>query len=228
MSSLVGDSIRRRHGAPKPVRRVDIRWGRVVLFAMGGALAAFGIGYLVAVFVLFPAPAAAAPGIVVPRLVGVDTSFATRTLAGRGLRLGTITAIPDPAAAAGLIVAQDALAGQQLRRGATVNVAMSSGPVQAVLPNVAGYAAPRAQALLTALGFQVSQQTAPGDAPAGQVLRTEPAGGLSYDVPAQVLLIVSTGPPPVDSAAVADSIAADSAAAQPPEAPPPAPGAPAR
>ena len=226
MSSAIGDSIRRRHGSPRPTRPGDgVRWGRWVLIGLGGALAAFGIGYALAVLVLFPAPPAAAPGIVVPRIVGVDTTFATRTLAARGLRLGAVTPIPDPAAAAGMIVAQDALAGQQLRRGATVNVAVSSGPVHAVLPNVAGLGAARAQALLTALGFQVSQQTAQGNAPAGEVLRVEPAPGVAYDVPAQAVLIVSTGPPPPDSTAAADStVAADSAVAPPPAPLPPGPG----
>lgn len=225
MSSAIGDSIRRRHGSPRPTRSAaGVRWGRVALIALGGVLAAFGLGYALAVLVLFPAPPEAAPGIVVPRVVGVDTTFAARTLAARGLRLGTVTAIPDASVAAGMIVAQDALAGQQLRRGATVNVAVSSGPVRTVLPDVTGLAAARAQALLTALGFQVAQQTSPGDRPAGEVLRVEPAAGVAYDVPAQATLIVSTGPPP-DSTAVRDSTAAaDSAATTPPAPPPPAPG----
>ncbi len=213
--SAIGESIRRRHGGrrrPPQGPRPPLRWGRIALYGVLGALAAFGIGYALAVLALFPAPAAAAPGIAVPRLVGQDTFFARDALADRGLRLGNITQLPDPAAAVGTVVAQDALAGQQLRRGATVNLAVSSGPARAVLPNVAGYAAPRAAALLTALGFQVTQQLAPDATPAGRVVRLAPAPGIEYDLPAGILLTVSSGPPPpADTTAPTDSTAADSA-----------------
>jgi serine/threonine-protein kinase len=192
----------------------------VVAYGLLGALLAFGLGYAVAVLLLFPAPADAAPGIVVPRLLGQDSAWAERALAARGLRLGTVTALPDPAAAAGQIVAQDALPGQQLRRGALVHVAVSSGAARATLPNVTGYTASRATALLSALGFQPTQQVVPGDLPAGRVVGISPAPGLEYDLPARVLLTVSAGPPAPDTMPRADSAAADTL---PPAAAPPPP-----
>lgn len=231
MSPVMGDSIRHRHG-PSRYRTVEpgrpVRWWRVTAYGLLGALLAFGLGYAVAVFLLFPAPADAAPGIAVPRLLGQDSAWAERALAARGLRLGTVTAVPDPAAGPGQIVAQDALPGQQLRRGALVHVAVSSGAARATLPNVTGYAASRAAALLTALGFQPSQQVVPGDLPVGRVVGVSPAPGLAYDLPARVLLTVSSGPPAPDSTARADSTAADTLppGAAPPRPPPPARGTP--
>lgn len=206
MSSTIGDSIRRRHGAPRaraPGQR--LRWGRIALFGLGGAIAAFGLGYALAVFVLFPAPALSAPGIVVPRLLGQDTAYAGRVLAQSRLRLGNVTEVPDPGTAAGAVVAQDALPGQQLRAGATVNVAVSSGAATAVLPDVTGYAAPRAAALLAALGFKVAQVSVPANAAAGLVAGISPQPGVAYDLPAQVTLSVSSGPPP-DTTTAADSL----------------------
>lgn len=211
MSAAVGDSIRRRQRRPRPPRpdgRARRRWPRLLLMGLATAAVAFGLGYAVAVLFLFPAPAAAAPGIVVPSLVGQDTLGAARQLAARGLSLGTVTALPDPAVAPGGIVAQDALAGQQLRRGAEVNVAVSTGPARATLPDVTGFPVARAAALLAALGFQASQQAAPSPAAAGNVIAVSPAPGGVYELPAAVLLTVSSGPPPQDSAAVADTAAA--------------------
>lgn len=224
MSPPIGDSIRRRQGGarrPPRAERPPVRWARITLFGLLAGVAAFGIGYAVAVLLLFPAPAADEPGIAVPSLVGRDSLSAGSALGRLGLHLGAVTPLPDPAAAAGTIVAQDALAGQQLRRGGVVNVAVSSGPARAVLPNVSGYAASRATALLGALGFQVSQQQAPDPAPAGRVVRVSPGPGLEYELPASVLLTVSAGPPPPDTTLLPDSTAAaDSGRATPPGAPP--------
>jgi hypothetical protein len=207
MSSTIGDSIRRRHGAaPQRAPGQRLRWGRIALFGLGGAAVAFGLGYVLAVFVLFPAPPLSAPGIVVPRLLGQDTGYAGRVLAQARLRLGSVTEVPDPGTAAGAVVAQDALPGQQLRAGATVNVAVSSGAATAVLPDVTGYAAPRAAALLAALGFKVTQVSVPANAAAGLVAGISPQPGVAYDLPAQVILSVSAGPPPDTTTTAADSL----------------------
>lgn len=211
MTTAIGDSIRRRRGAgaerPPGGPRPPVHWLRLMLLGILGAAAAFGVAYALAVLVLFPAPAAAAPGIMVPSLAGEDTLQAKRTLAARGLRLGTVTPLPDPAAAVGQVVAQNALAGQQLRRGGVVSVAVSAGAARAVLPDVSGYAASRATALLSALGFQVTQQVVPDSVPAGRVIGLSPAPDSSYELPAPAVLTVSAGPPP-DTTARADSSAA--------------------
>jgi len=228
MSAPVGDSIRRRSGSsrrPADGPRPPVRWWKLAIWSGLGLLAAFALGYAIAVFLLFPAPEASVPGIVVPRLVGQDTLYARQQLESRRLRLGTVTQLPDPAAAVGMVVAQDALAGQQLRRGALVNVAVSAGAERAVLPNVVGYAASRGAALLSALGFQVSQRNVPDLTPAGHIIGLTPAPGVAYDLPATVVLSVSTGPPPPDTTR-ADSLTADTAAGAAPAAVP-QPGAPA-
>lgn len=225
MSVTVGESIRRRRSRRARTGGAPRRWPRLLLISLAAAAVAFGLGYLLAVFVLFPAPPAATPGIVVPNLVGQDTVGAATQLAARGLRLGTVTGLPDPAVAPGAVVAQDALAGQQLRRGAQVNVAVSTGPVRATLPEVTGFPLARAAALLAALGFQATQQLVPAAAAAGTVVGVSPDPGGIYDVPAPVLLTVSSGPPPQDSTAVPDSTRADTLGVPVPEqtVPPPPP-----
>ncbi|HET9985133.1 MAG TPA: PASTA domain-containing protein [Longimicrobiales bacterium] len=196
--------------------------------AMAAAAACFGVGYLLAVFVLFPAPEAPTDGVAVPKLVGQDSAYAAQALARLRLRVAEATPLPDPEAPAGIIVAQDPLPGQQLRAGDAVRIAISSGPPLATLPEVGGLAAARAQALLESLGFRVTQQVESALSPAGTVTRTDPRAGLPYTLPQDVRLFVSTGPPtqPVDTLPPADTLGAP-AGVQPRPAPP-MPGVPAR
>lgn len=193
---MLQDAMRRPRPARATVAPPRPRWRRMVGMAIAAAAAAFGLGYAVAVFVLFPAPEATTRGVAVPKLVGQDSAFAAQALARVQLRLGEATPLPDPDAPPGVVVAQDPLPGQQLPPGEAVRVAVSTGPAQATLPDVVGMSAARAQALLESLGFRVVPRVDSAFAPAGTVTRTEPRAEVPYELPQEVELFVSAGPPP--------------------------------
>jgi serine/threonine-protein kinase len=159
----------------------------------GAAIAPFVIGYLLAVFVLFPAPPVAAGGIPVPDLVGKTEQEATRELAGLGLGPAEATRLPHPTRAAGQVIAQSPLPGQQLRPGSAVRVAVSTGVPRAVVPDVVGFAEGRAAGLLQRLGFQVTREIEDSAEPTGRVTRTDPNAGQNLALPARITIFVSNG-----------------------------------
>jgi beta-lactam-binding protein with PASTA domain len=196
--NVLGDSVRRRGG---PIRSGPVRsrrstawgWRRWVPALIAAAVVPFAIGYAVAVFVLFPPPAVSAAGVPVPRLVGLDVEAAGRVLIEAGLGAMDITRLPHPTRPAGTVVAQSPLPGQQLRPGAGVRLAVSSGVPRAVVPDVVGFPADRAETLLRRLGFTVAreEELAIDPAAAGRVLRTEPRPGVDLALPALVTIIVA-------------------------------------
>lgn len=199
---MLGDSVRRRqpkrrstleHRAPAASAR---RW-RPLLVALPFALILpFLIGYLLAVFVIFPPTELAGDAIAVPELVGRSAAEAQRALAAAGLGPMDATELPHPSAAAGEVVAQSPLPGQQLRAGASVSVALSTGRARAVVPDVLGFSADRAETVLRRAGFDVTRATQESPVAAGQVIRTDPEPAQERALPARVTLIISAGPPP--------------------------------
>jgi serine/threonine-protein kinase len=160
---------------------------------IAAAVLPFVIGYGIAVFLLFPAPAATAEGIATPRVVGMTVQTAHRTLAQAGLGVLQVTPLPHPTQPVGTIIAQSPLPGQQVRAEASVRVAVSSGPPRAVVPDVVGFSIDRAEGLMRKLGFDVVRVDERAAEPAGRVLRTLPPAGRAETLPAQVQIVVSTG-----------------------------------
>lgn len=204
---MLGDSMRRRHkvdrkrGRKLGQKRADsgprLRWGRWILVTAGLVVFAFGTGYGVAARVLFPIPAAASENAIeVPALSGVTVPEAERRLQEQGLALGEVTQIAHPREAAGIVIAQTPLPGQQLRPGATVGLAVSSGPSAAVVPDVGGLPHETASELLRRLGFTVNRRDEVVPGPAGLVVRIHPEPGSRHALPASVTLFVSVEPEP--------------------------------
>lgn len=210
---MLGDSVRRRQPRGgrgraddrEPTERSSSRARR--LFGGGGKwrpllialpfalILPFFIGYLIAVFVLFPPTEVSAAGIAVPDMVGSSSTDAQRMLAAAGLGPLEPELLPHPTAAVGEVLAQSPLPGQQLRAGTPVRVALSSGPPRALVPDVLGFSATRAESLLRRAGFEVAVITEQNPAPAGRVLRTDPEPGQERMLPAFITLRVSSGPP---------------------------------
>lgn len=202
---MLGDSVRRRNPQRKPrgPRRARGR-GLGVRFWVLGALAAllvpFAVGYVVAAFLLFPAPAVEETvGIPVPALRGMSTVAAERALAQAGLGSLVVTSFPNPRAPEGEIVAQSPLPGQQWRAGADVRVGVSAGLPRALVPDVLGETAERAEQALRRAGFEVVRTDVESAVAAGRVVSLQPAPGSEARLPATVTLSVSLGPPPADS-----------------------------
>lgn len=83
--------------------------------------------------------------------------------------------------------------------------ASSSGPREVLVPAVAGVPVDQAAAALGRLGLEVQRRDEPsGDVDRGIVLRSDPGAEAAVEPGAVVLLVVSSGPPPVlvDAAAL--------------------------
>jgi eukaryotic-like serine/threonine-protein kinase len=199
---VLGDSVRRRQPGHRSRSAEGSqggrRWRPLLLALPVAVLLPFIIGYLVAVYVIFPPLPSAGDGIAVPDLVGESAAEAQRALAAAGLGPLDVTELPHPTAPAGEVVAQSPLPGQQLRPGAGVLVALSAGRPRAVVPDVTGFSASRAESLLQRAGFEVVRETQESPVAADRVLRTDPAPGQERAVPSPVTLIVSSGPAPVE------------------------------
>lgn len=198
---MLGESLRRRN----PQRRSRAKRGRSLglRFWIPAVLAALvvpgALGYVFAAFFLFPKPVVTASGIPVPALRGLGTVEAERLLAQAGLGRLQVTEMPDGDVPEGQIVAQSPLAGQQLRSGADVRVAVSTGAPRVRVPDVLGQAGERAHEVLRRAGFDVTLQEGESPVPAGRVYAVSPEIGSEKRLPAVVTVWVSLGPPAVDS-----------------------------
>lgn len=206
MSYGLGDSIRRRgrKRSPKKAQRTQRPSGTRLVFpgwswVLAGLLVmpvGFAAGYYVVMHVIFPTPVVAESGIVVPDLLGLSVNDAERQLAGVGLVPGDISRISHPRKSPGTVIAQTPLAGQQLPAGLGVNMAISSGRPQGRVPDLVGFPKAHAEDLATRIGFDIDSRRQEALAPAGQVIEIEPPPGTTLELPAQIRLVVSTGPPP--------------------------------
>ncbi len=174
-------------------REVPRRWISlsVVLVAL------FGVGYLAAAEWLFPAETRGeeAPVVQVPDLVGLTAvqaeKLATRFELGYVVRAG----LTHPSAEEGSVLAQNPFPGQFTRPGAPVSVTLSRGPETHVLPDVTGLASRPGTITLERLGFRVRTEEVRDVAPGGRIVGMRPEPGEQLAVPAEVTILVSSGPP---------------------------------
>src|SRR5688500_13085932 len=192
---MLGDSLRRRRGAPTTTTKTHGPWRKLLIGVPLALIVPLAVGYLFAIFLIFPAREVAAAGIAVPDLTGRSEADAQRELRAVGLALLEVTEQPHPEVSAGRVIAQTPLAGQQLRSGAGVRVAISGGRPRALVPDVVGFMAERAQTMLTRSGFTFSIVNEESGLAAGRVVRTDPRPGEQRELPATVTLVVSSGPP---------------------------------
>jgi beta-lactam-binding protein with PASTA domain len=196
---ILGDSIRRRSGRrarPRDASRTGLGPRvRLALITVASAIAGFFGAYLFATFVLYPPSEALGEAIEVPDLVGMSVDEAREMLRGAGLAIDDEVPIPDSDRTRGLIVAQSPLGGQALRPGAGVRLAVSAGPPRLRVPNLLGFEEATAVAVLERAGFHVERSREIADEPEGRVARIQPAPGSEQEIPATIVLIISTGPP---------------------------------
>ncbi len=158
----------------------------------------FGLGYVVATRMVFPAPAPPPELLGVPDLVGLDLEVAADRAREAGLAPGAVDSMYHPSASTGLVLGQSPLPGQLALPGAMVELAISLGPEGRVVPDMLGQHQRRANILLGANGFEVVVDTVEGDEPAGEVVGMEPEAGTDVNLPFQVRLAISRGPPVVE------------------------------
>ena len=151
-------------------------------------------GYLITTQFIFPTPPPPGDLFEVPDIRGGGLATARERLMGAGLILGEIDSLLHPSVPEALIIGQSPLPGQVLRPESQVRVTVSLGPQLRSVPDVLGLTEDRAQVVLASSGFLVSKDTVEADLPRGNVLEVFPPPDTVIPLPAEILMIVSTGP----------------------------------
>ena len=182
---------------PRRVGKVRLAGSKLVAAVVGIAVIGGGFGYLVSTQVLFTAPPPLGDLFEVPDLRGMGLATAGERLAGANLEMGIVDSLRHPSVAAGLILGQSPLPTQVATPETLVRVTISMGPQMRSVPDVLRLDESRARVVLETSGFVVSVDTAEAEAPRGRVIEVSPSPDTIVALPAQVRLVVSTGPPVV-------------------------------
>ena len=202
----LGSSIRRRRFRSDgrfqwPETKKWVRIGRLKLSGeagfVAGAVVALGLvlGYVVSTRLLFPMPPPPGDLFEVPDVRGLDRSVALDMIARAGIVAAVTDSFRHPTALRGEVLGQTPLAGQLSTTTNTVALTVSLGPVRRPVPDVVRLGLNSARTVLEASGFIVVVDTLLAELPAGQVVEVLPEAGTEVDLPMEVLVLVSTGPP---------------------------------
>ncbi len=95
----------------------------------------------------------------------------------------------------GDVIRTNPIGGQEVARGSTVTIYVSTGPGELAVADVVGQDRATAEQTLVAQGFTVRvEEEVTGDIPAGQVYDQNPAGGTEVEVGSQVTIFVAKAP----------------------------------
>ena len=135
----------------------------------------------------------AAPKLAVPSVVSL-----TQTQAEAKLRAVGFKPVASPAvsqAEKGKVIDQSPQAGERFPAGTTVTITVSSGPGEAVVPDVTGFTADSAKAALQAIGLTVSKEESVDDpnVEKGKVIETVPKANETVPAGSAVVLKVASG-----------------------------------
>ena len=166
-------------------------FGGFVVLVVGGWCAGYGL----ATRVFFPTPPSTGDLYEVPDVRGLGLASAEERLAGAGLELGQTDSITHPTVAAGVLLGQSPLPGQLSRPDEPVYVTMSIGPQMRSVPDVLSLDQASARVVLETGGFVVEVDSVEAEEVRGQVVGLSPPPDSMVALPAEIRLIVSTGPP---------------------------------
>ena len=132
----------------------------------------------------------------IPNVVGKNLEQATATLEESGYTVGETTEVYSDTADPGLVVSSDPEAGMQIDKGTSVNLTLSKGKEQVVVPDVTNWREDDAAKTITESGLKPKAGTAEHSTTVekGVVIRTSPAGGTTVDKGSTVTYVVSLGP----------------------------------
>jgi serine/threonine-protein kinase len=172
-------------GPPEERRRRD-PWPWVAL-----VLALLLVGGGVAAYLL-----TRAHKVVVPNVVHEQIGTASAVLENAGFTVvNPPLTVPD-SAPSGTVIRQDPVGGAKANEGSRVNLTVSSGPGNTIVPGVLGDPLAVAKRAILAAHLHVGHVTEQSSAqyPAGQVTQTDPFPGSNLPVGTTVNLFVSSGP----------------------------------
>ena len=135
----------------------------------------------------------------VPNLAGMTLAAAQSALTGLGLAAGTITETYSTTVAAGVVISQLPVAGNQVAPGSAVNLVVSKGPQPATVPDVVNALQSVARSMLLSARLAVGDVTEEfsSTVAAGHVVGQDPAAGTELPPGSAVNLVVSLGARPV-------------------------------
>ena len=169
--------------------------GRALVAALVTAGVGLGGGYLYAVIILFPVSNTPVLLQQVPDLRGQPLALALAVLSDSGLAANPVDSVRHPQITLGQVIGQSPLPGFTALPGHPVRLTVSAGREVRPVPDLTRLDGARAAELLVAGGFLVTADTIESTAPAGRILEIDPAPGSELELPAQVRLAISQGPP---------------------------------
>ena len=131
-----------------------------------------------------------APASTVPPLIGADQGPAASRLAGRGLTVGTVTSVVDPARA-GTVIASNSPAGTLEPTGSPVDLTISLGAV--TVPDLEGDTIAQAVRELTALGLVAHIEHTAQCTDPGHVIGQRPGAGTTVAPGSTVTITIDDG-----------------------------------
>jgi serine/threonine-protein kinase len=173
-----------------PVEEPDVRgrrWPFIVL-----ALVLLGLALAAALL----HPWSNTKQVTVPRVVGKPAAAATAQLQHDGFKVAThgVNSSVKP----GTVVSQDPTAQSTVDKGSTVDLAVSNGPGQGLVPDVKNLPRKNAIQALNDAGFKVAEDPQPSLTVAkGLAIKTSPPANKLVQKGTEVRLFVSSGPPQV-------------------------------
>jgi serine/threonine protein kinase/beta-lactam-binding protein with PASTA domain len=132
----------------------------------------------------------------VPKIVGLSLADATTLLTQHGLQLGDQNEKYD-LTDAGTVIIQDPAAGATAPVGSSVNVTVSKGPKDVLVPDLTGQDKQTAIDTLKQAGLNLGRVgfTSSATQPAGTVVSNDPPGGTQAADGSSVNVLLSNGPP---------------------------------
>ena len=130
--------------------------------------------------------------VTVPDVVGEKLKVAQTELEDAGFEVSVDTQTSDEPE--NQVLTQDPAGSTEAEEGSTVNLVVSAGPEQVVVPDVEGLTEEAAIELLREEGFTYADSNdVPSEQPAGIVVGSDPAQGTTQDAGTEVTLDVSNG-----------------------------------
>jgi len=135
--------------------------------------------------------------VTVPQVAGMAAGTAGTELQNLGFTVKIGPAQHSNTIGKGDVVQTDPRIGASVKRGATVTIIESTGPIMIGVPQVTGLTEAAAQAELRKAGLTPGAVTtvASDTIPVGVVISTNPVAGTSWPQPKPVTITVSAGPP---------------------------------
>lgn len=146
-------------------------------------------------FIVAAALGAFSTGPIVPSVIGDTEERAEERLIAADLTLGQVTTENSDEYELGVIMGQDPEAGTRVLAGSAVNIIVSAGVAQLLVPDLTLATESDALDALAAAELELGGITRENsvDVPEGQVIRTEPAAGTEVPKGSKVTVFVSKG-----------------------------------